>query len=291
VQIPAPQKQSRPAESNFAQLIQPCLCASLAETGREDRVRFKDKVALVTGASGGIGRATAERLAGEGACVVLVDLHDCALPDHGGPHLSLPCDVANEAAVAACIRTVLDRFGRIDVLCNNAGITCTHAPITEIDSADWMRVMGVNLFGTAHFIKHTAPTMIAAGRGAIVNTASVAGIRSGAGGNVYSASKAGVINLTQTTACDLGGHGIRVNAVCPGLIETGMTQPIFDYARSKGKEDRLGARCELRRYGKPEEVAAVIAFLASDDASYITGQALPVDGGNTASLNLPGMKV
>lgn len=254
-------------------------------------MRFQGKVALVTGASGGIGRATAARLASEGATVVLVDLDECELPTVGGPHLSLPCDVADEAQVRSCIATVLDRFGRIDVLCNNAGITCTHAPITDIDSADWARVMGVNLFGTAHFIKHAAPSMIAQGGGAIVNTASVAGIRSGAGGNVYSASKAGVINLTQTTACDLGGHGIRVNAVCPGLIETGMTQPIFDYARSVGKEDRLGARCELRRYGRPEEVAAVIAFLASDDASYITGQALPVDGGNTASLNLPGMKV
>ncbi|MDG1128116.1 MAG: SDR family NAD(P)-dependent oxidoreductase [Paracoccaceae bacterium] len=254
-------------------------------------MRFEGKVALVTGASGGIGSATADRLAAEGASVVLVDLTDCPLPEVGGPHLSIPCDVSDEAAVQACIAQVLDRFGCIDVLCNNAGITCTHAPITEIDSADWARVMGVNLFGTAHFIKHAAPSMIARKAGAIVNTASVAGIRSGAGGNVYSASKAGVINLTQTTACDLGGHGIRVNAVCPGLIETGMTQPIFDYARSVGKEDRLGARCELRRYGRPAEVAAVIAFLASDDASYITGQALPVDGGNTASLNLPGMKV
>ena len=254
-------------------------------------MRFQGKVALVTGASGGIGRATAARLAAEGASVVLVDLHYCALPTAGGPHLAISCDVAEETQVEATIAAVLERFGRIDVLCNNAGITCTHAPITEINSDDWARVMGVNLFGTAHFIKHAAPAMIAQGAGAIVNTASVAGIRSGAGGNVYSASKAGVINLTQTTACDLGGHGIRVNAVCPGLIETGMTQPIFDYARSVGKEDRLGARCELRRYGRPEEVAAVIAFLASDDASYITGQALPVDGGNTASLNLPGMKV
>ena len=254
-------------------------------------MRFEGKVALVTGASGGIGRATAERLAAEGASVVLVDLAECALPEAGGPHLALRCDVADETAVQACVAQVLDRFGQIDVLCNNAGITCTHAPVTDIDSADWVRVMGVNLFGTAHFIKHAAPSMIARKTGAIVNTASVAGIRSGAGGNVYSASKAGVINLTQTTACDLGGHGIRVNAVCPGLIETGMTQPIFDYARSVGKEDRLGARCELRRYGRPAEVAAVIAFLASDDASYITGQALPVDGGNTASLNLPGMKV
>ncbi len=129
------------------------------------------------------------------------------------------------------------------------------------------------------------------GQGAIVNTASVAGIRSGAGGNAYSASKAGVINLTQTAACDLGSFNVRVNAVCPGLIETGMTKRVFDYARDKGVEEKLGSRCELRRYGRPEEIAAAICFLASDDASYITGQALPVDGGNTASLNLPGMKV
>jgi NAD(P)-dependent dehydrogenase (short-subunit alcohol dehydrogenase family) len=119
----------------------------------------------------------------------------------------------------------------------------------------------------------------------------VAGIRSGAGGNAYSASKAALINLTMTAACDLGKDNIRVNAVCPGLIETGMTQPVFDYARQSGKGDKLGSRCELRRYGRPEEVGWTILFLASDESSYITGQALPVDGGNTASLNLPGMKV
>jgi meso-butanediol dehydrogenase/(S,S)-butanediol dehydrogenase/diacetyl reductase len=141
-----------------------------------------------------------------------------------------------------------------------------------------------------NFTKYAARAMKAAG-GAIVNTASVAGIRSGAGGNAYSASKAAVINFTQTSACDLGQWNIRVNAVCPGLIRTGMTKGVFDRARELGKESRLGSRCELRRYGRPEEIAAAIAFLASDDASYITGQALPVDGGNTASLNLPGMKV
>jgi NAD(P)-dependent dehydrogenase (short-subunit alcohol dehydrogenase family) len=126
--------------------------------------------------------------------------------------------------------------------------------------------------------------------GAIVNTSSVAGIRGGAGGNAYSASKAALINFTMTSACDLGGFGVRVNAVCPGLIETGMTRQFFDYARASGKFEKLGYRCELRRYGRPEEVASAILFLASDEASYITGQALPVDGGNTASLNLPGMK-
>jgi meso-butanediol dehydrogenase/(S,S)-butanediol dehydrogenase/diacetyl reductase len=135
-----------------------------------------------------------------------------------------------------------------------------------------------------------AGPMMARKSGAIVNTSSVAGIRGGAGGNAYSASKAALINFTQTSACDLGEYSVRVNAVCPGLIETGMTQRVFDYARASGKIEKMGYRCELRRYGRPEEVAGAILFLASDEASYITGQALPVDGGNTASLNLPGMK-
>ncbi|SEP84928.1 SDR family NAD(P)-dependent oxidoreductase [Thalassovita taeanensis] len=256
--------------------------------------RFGGKIAIVTGASSGIGKATAQRLADEGAAVALVDINAEALkhaiPTSGANHMTFTCDVSDEDAVKACIAQVLDRYGRLDVICNNAGVTCTPAPITEIDTGELNRVFGVNLFATMYFIKHGAPAMIAQGSGAIVNTASVAGIRSGAGGNIYSASKAGVINLTQTTACDLGGHGIRVNAVCPGLIETGMTKPIFDMARSAGKEDRLGARAELRRYGRPEEIASVIAFLASDDASFMTGQALPVDGGNSASLSLPGMK-
>jgi len=173
---------------------------------------------------------------------------------------------------------------------NNAGITGNLNPLEQEDGQDWQRVYGVNVLGAVYAIKHVAPHMQARKQGAIVNTASVAGIRAGAGSNAYSASKAALINFTMTSACDLGGFNVRVNAVCPGLIETGMTRPIFEIARERGKEDKLGSRCELRRYGRPEEVARAILFFASDDASYITGQALPVDGGNTASLNLPGMK-
>jgi meso-butanediol dehydrogenase / (S,S)-butanediol dehydrogenase / diacetyl reductase len=261
-------------------------------------MRFTNQVAIVTGAASGIGLATAQRLSSEEATVVLVDLNVEGL--HAARDsladktraIVHALDIANESQVERCVSEALERFGRIDVLCNNAGIGGDFERLaTDQDLDEWRTVMAVNLYGTMLFTKYVARAMREAGRGAIVNTASVAGIRSGAGGNAYSASKAGVINFTQTSACDLGQWGIRVNAVCPGLVETGMTKSWFDYARANGKEAKLGSRCELRRYGRPQELAAAIVFLASDDASYITGQALAVDGGNPASLNMPGMKV
>jgi meso-butanediol dehydrogenase/(S,S)-butanediol dehydrogenase/diacetyl reductase len=261
-------------------------------------VRFDNRVALITGAASGIGYATARRLTSEGAAVALIDWNGEALDQAAASVTGVVAvalhvvDVGDEGAVQKCVAAVLEQFGRIDVLCNVAGVAGdSQAIATEQDMGQWSRVLSVNLLGVVHFTKYVARAMQAAESGAIVNTASVAGIRSGAGGNAYSASKAAVINFTQTSACDLGAWKIRVNAVCPGLIETGMTLPVFERARALGKESKLGSRCELCRYGHPEEVAAAIAFLASDDASYITGQALPVDGGNTASLNLPGMKV
>jgi len=259
--------------------------------------RLEDKVAIITGAASGIGRATASRFAREGARLVIADVQEGGLDGtlelikgEGADAVALKTNVAVEAEVGALVELALSTYGRIDVLCNNAGITGELSTLGTENRDNWRDVLAVNLMGVVFGTKHVAEHMQERGSGAIVNTASVAGIRAGAGTNAYSASKAAIINFTKTAACDMGQFGVRVNAVCPGLIETGMTKPVFDYARSSGKQHKLGSRCELRRYGRPEEIANAILFLASDEASYITGQSLAVDGGNTASLNLPGMK-
>ncbi len=260
--------------------------------------RLEGKTAIITGAASGIGRATAILFAREGARLALADLNEEGLEEtlslvkgEGGEAIAKTTNVGVEEEFKQLIELALKTYSRIDILSNNAGIAGELMDLEDQNGDDWRRVFQVNVMGAVFGIKNVAKHMKERRSGAIVNTASVAGIRSGAGSNAYSASKAALINFTQTAACDLGGYNVRVNAVCPGLIETGMTKPIFDYARSKGKEEKLGYRCELRRYGRPEEIAAAILFLASDEASYITGQALPVDGGNTASLNLPGMKL
>ena len=260
---------------------------------------LKGKAAIITGAASGIGRAAALRFAGEGVSLVLADLNETALKEVAG--LAQICgsrvitqktDVSCEAQVRQLINLAVDSFPRVHILCNNAGVTGDVARTNpeDQDGEDWRRVFAVNVLGAVYTIKYIAGHMKDKGGGSIINVASVAGIRAGAGTNAYSASKAALISFTQTTACDLGSFNIRVNAVCPGLIETGMTKPVFEHARASGKESKLGSRCELKRYGRPDEVAAVIFFLAGDASSYITGQALPVDGGNTASLNMPGMK-
>ncbi len=259
--------------------------------------RLKGKVAVITGAASGIGRAAAVLFSGEGCKLALADVNQAELQatldmvlQAGGQAVTRPTDVSQEAEVKALVDLAAETYGGLDIICNNAGITGQMATLDNEDPEDWLTIYKINVLGAVFGTKHAAPYLRKRGGGAVVNTASVAGVRAGAGGNAYSASKAAVINFTQTSACDLAVDNIRVNAVCPGLIETGMTKPVFDYARGSGKEAKLGSRCEMRRFGLPREIASVMLFLASDDASYMTGQALPVDGGNTCSLNLPGMK-
>ena len=257
--------------------------------------RLKDKVAIVTGAASGIGRASAKLFAAEGAKVVCVDRAEGvadtekAIKDAGGTALAVTADVSKEEDVAGFVDRTVKEFGKLDAIYANAGISGGgQPPFFELTAEHWRQVLDVNLIGVFLAIKHAARVMIPNKKGSIVCTASVAGIRSGAGGGPYSASKAGVINLTTTAANYLTGTNVRVNAICPGIIETGMTKPIFDYAKQRGTEDRIGQLNPLKRYGHPEEIAYTALFLASDEASYVNGQHLAVDGGLTSSMPVTG---
>jgi NAD(P)-dependent dehydrogenase (short-subunit alcohol dehydrogenase family) len=248
-------------------------------------MRFEGRSVVVTGAGSGIGRATAALFAAEGARVLAVDVSE-AVDETAARHpaiLAFRGDAGDEADVARMIETAADRHGGVDVIVANAGVSGGNPGLFDQDAAAFAELLRINLIGPYLAIRHGAPKMIEAGGGAIVCTASVAGLRAGAGGLAYSASKAGVINLAQTAAQQLTGTGVRVNAVCPGLIETGMTREIYERARAVGKADQLGVWTPAQRGGEPEEIAAAIAFLASDEASYVNGHALVVDGGLSSS--------
>lgn len=233
------------------------------------------KVAIVTGAASGIGRATAELFRREGATVIAADITEA-------PRIA-PLDASSEAEVEALIEKTVAGHGGIDIVFANAGISGGMAGIFEQTSADWLQILQVNLIGPFLAIKYAAPHMTDRGGGSIICTASVAGLRAGAGGAAYSASKAGVISLVKVAATQLAGSNVRVNAICPGLIETGMTAELYDWARSTGRESRIGRLNPMKRGGEPEEIASAALFLASDAASYINGQAIAVDGGLSAS--------
>ncbi len=252
--------------------------------------RLQGKRAIVTGAGSGIGRASAVRYAEEGARVLAVDLDESglagtaeAIAGAGGTAETAVADVSDEARVAELVAECVGVFGGLEVIYANAGIGGEFAPLLDLTAESFERVLQVNLIGPFLAIKHGALHMREHGGGSILATASVAGLRSGAGPTPYSASKAGVVSLVQTAAYQLAGTGVRVNAICPGLIETGMTRPIFDAARSAGKEHKIGQLNPLKRYGAPSEIAAMALFLASDESSYVNGQAFAVDGGLSSS--------
>ena len=251
---------------------------------------LEGKIAIITGAGSGIGRASAKRFAAEGAKLVIGDkteaVHETAkmVADAGGSVTALQIDAGIEADVKKLVETALSTYGGLDVAFANAGIGGGMAGIFDLTPEEWTEILRVNLIGPWLMAKHAGKAMADAGKGgSIILTASVAGIRSGAGGPAYSASKAGVINLAKVTAQQLSETGVRCNAICPGLTETGMTKPTFDYAKSKDVMHKVGRLNPLRRAAQPDELANVALFLASDQASYVNGQAIAVDGGLSSS--------
>ncbi|WP_426266565.1 SDR family NAD(P)-dependent oxidoreductase [Sphingomonas sp. LHG3443-2] len=235
--------------------------------------RLEGKVIIVTGAGSGIGKASADLFVTHGATVIAADLR-------GAQHVA---DAGREEDVAQLVDMAKEQHGALHGFFANAGISGGLASIFEQSIADWDQVLRVNLIGPFLAIKHAAPVIKEQGGGSIICTASVAGLRSGAGGPAYSASKAGVISLVRTAAQQLAGSNVRVNAICPGLIETGMTEFVYERARAKGQADKLGHLNPLRRGGQPDEIAKAALFLASDESSYVNGHALVVDGGLSSS--------
>lgn len=249
--------------------------------------RLTGKVALVTGGASGIGRASALAFAEAGARVVIADIafeqgEETAelIRQAGGEAVFVRSDVSSASDVEALIDRVVTTFGRLDCAHNNSGIEGVRAALHEYPAAVWERVLAVNLSGIWICLQHEIRQMIRQGNGAIVNTSSVAGlIGSGSGICAYNASKHGVLGLTRTAALEYAGHGIRVNAVCPGFVTTPMADRLL------GGDSQLAARFAsahpLGRFGTPREVAEAVVWLCSDAAAYITGQALPIDGGYT----------
>jgi len=256
--------------------------------------KLENRVAVVTAGGSGIGAATVRRFAREGAAVVIADLSGsraeqvrAEVAGTGGQAAAIKMDVADPQAVEATVKLALDSFGRLDVLFNNAGMAEVSL-IHETTLESWERVIAVTLTGTFLGLKYAIPIMRRQGGGAVINTASISGMHGDYGMASYNAAKSAVINLTRTAALENAKHGIRVNCVCPGAINTRVAQIL-----GKGRADEwrrvMGAAHPIGRMGEPDEIANTVTFLASDEASFITGASFVADGGVTAGTGLPRM--
>jgi NAD(P)-dependent dehydrogenase (short-subunit alcohol dehydrogenase family) len=258
-------------------------------------MRLSGRVAVVTGAAGGIGAATATALAAEGARVVVADVQPGAatveaIRAAGGDALFVPCDVSDPGQVDAMVSTTVERLGALDVLVNNAGVSGGSSPVHELDVEVWTRTLATNLTGPFLCTRAALPHLLASGRGRIVNVASTYGLVGAPMAPAYCASKGGLVNLTRQLAVDYSGQGIRVNAICPGYIDTDMG----GYRASLGPEGAAAANARreaaaalqpIGRQAQAEEVARVAVFLASDESSFMTGSIVTVDGGCTTTFN------